>query len=126
MSDRAERELLRTRCPHEGCFGASTAEFLVKHIKGTLNLNIGTEEIQAAFDAARQHTDQHRQDAYEEFKRLYKLSPDAEALMDKITEETPEDLFGDAPIEIDFDLMAEFLATLTDEEFDELLYPFGK
>ena len=100
--------------------------FLVKHIKGTLNFNVGTEGIQAAFDAARQQADQHRQDAFEEFKRLYNLSPDAEAVLDQLVEETPEDLFGDSPIEIDFDLMAEFLSKLTDEEFDELLYPFGK
>jgi hypothetical protein len=69
-------------------------------------------------------TDQHRQETYEEFKRLYHLSPDAEAVLEQLVEET--DLFGDAPIAIDFDLMAEFLTKLTDEEFDELLYPFGK
>ncbi len=44
--------------------------------------------------------------------------------MEQLIEDPLNDPLGE--IELDFDLMAEFFAKLTPEEFDELLYPFGK
>lgn len=94
--------------------------FLIKHIKGTLNLNAGIEGIQSAFSAAHQQSEANRQAAFEEFQRLYQLSPEAEGMLDRIIDDPL------AAVELDLNAIAELFASLSQEELIGLLYPAGQ